>query len=247
MSQPALANADRVPAPRARPRLEAVGRRLHGWRGRARLERLLVETAAGTFAVCRGIGGSEAGVLADAAAEQLGRDLRVEALDVRPTVLDMRQAFHRADREVWLRTRVRHRRAQGVAAVALVVGAGTAAVGQVGDAHAFLWRPGVGLQRMTQGASIEAIAAASRRSDVPVEAMLGGAVAAPGARVTPHVPGDVFLLASDGLDLALGEEGLDALLEARARDPLTRCADAIEDAVAHSGWAREVSFVLVRV
>jgi serine/threonine protein phosphatase PrpC len=214
----------------------------------------VMHAEAGAFVVCDGMGGAAAGetashIAAETALAALARS--------RPGADAVRDAVRLANSAVYERAQHDKRlEGMGTTLVALSVGDGRAWLGHVGDSRCYRWRAGV-LERLTQDHSIveEQIRIGrmtreqARRS--PMQNVITRAVGTR-AEVVADVqeialePGDLYLMASDGLTRELSDATIESILENSANDPGMACAALLADANV-AGGRDNITCVLVRI
>lgn len=217
----------------------------------------------GLFVVADGMGGYEGGEIASRVAvttiEELVSRTAGDQDVTWPYRIDPARGF--VENEVEVATRLagdriaarRHGRlAQMGSTVAVLRVAGREAViGHVGDSRVYRLRAGA-LEQLTRDHSFHAELVASGVEVPPLEDFphrnvvtraLGTTSGMPDVRVEPAVPGDVFLLCSDGLTEGLAPARIAALL---ARPAADACRALVDEAYA-AGSRDNISAVVVRV
>jgi PPM family protein phosphatase len=229
-------------------------------------DQLLVEPRLGLFAVADGMGGYEGGEVASGLAVDALREffsrrladpeatwpLRPDPRLVEPeSLLDV--AVRAADQAI--RERREGRLASmGSTVAAILVVAGSAVVGHVGDSRVYLARAGA-LRRLTRDHSFYEQLLAQGARDLPpperfpYQHVITRALGMPGLnrpelRVEPIAPGDVLLLCSDGLSGALDEAALAAGLGAPSAAEACR---ALVEAAFRAGSRDNITAVVVRL
>ena len=214
---------------------------------------LLADDRLGLFAVADGMGASVSGrPAADLAIEVLRRQILT-------TGTTLESGVEAANAAIWERSEaaVRHQEehrlgrvepdgallcwvGMGSTLVALRISEGRARVAHVGDSRAYRYSGG----ELTQLTTDHRLIDEARRYGVPESAIaelpegvicrsLGAAAPVQvDTSSVPAAPGDVFLLASDGLTNALSNEAITTLLRAHADDPLSAVTALVEQAVA---------------
>ncbi len=221
---------------------------------RANEDCFVTHPEAGVFVVCDGMGGAAAGETASHLAAETAAAVMRDA----PQGSDaMRDAVRQANAAVYERARQDHRlEGMGTTLVALVVGSGTAWVAHVGDSRCYRWRNGQ-LERLTHDHSLveEQIRIGrmtreqARRS--PMQNVITRAVGtrdqvvADIQEIQPQ-PGDVYLLASDGLTRDLPDQALAAAIAASGSD-LCAAGTALVSAANAAGGRDNITCVLVRI
>ena len=188
------------------------------------------DPAHGAFAVCDGMGGAAAGEIAS----QLALDTFLATLAAPPGPLDCAQrlqdAVHAANRVVYRQAqRSRAQRGMGTTLVALLCDpplasctATTVWIAHVGDSRCYRLRAGR-LEQLTRDHSLieEQIqaglitpgeAAASPIRNIITRAIGSYPAVEPEIASCPAQPGDLFLLASDGLTRELGDPAIATIL-----------------------------------
>jgi protein phosphatase len=190
--------------------------------------------------VADGIGGHSNGELASAVAIDTIAEYAAGALPVDPGNIDesarSHNGFQEAARECQRRIRGAARRRGaaldlGTTLTALYAQAGVAEVAHVGDSRAYLVRPGVGCWRLTHdhtlGAQLEHSTGEPAQGVAHILTNAIGAIdddPRVEALHVPMMPGDRFLVCSDGLTNFVDDAAIDALLVAAtsARDAVDR-------------------------
>jgi serine/threonine protein phosphatase PrpC len=204
------------------------------------------------FAVADGMGGARAGEiaagLAAAALEEAGTETR-GAEGVAALIVE-------ANRRIWERSLSDPKTAgMGTTVTAALVdgGAGTVAIGHVGDSRAYLLRKG-SIEQLTTDHSLVAELVQSGML-TPEEAerhpQRSAITRALGTEATVEVdgftvaaePGDLFLICSDGLTSMLSDDEMAAAIEGAAGDPHDG-ADALIRAANDRGGEDNVTVVL---
>ena len=224
---------------------------------------LLLEPARRFYAVADGMGGHAAGEVASRLAIQTLQDMLnrddgggSSMGSVEEAGSWLREAVTEANRRICESIRTHEeRRGMGTTVVAFMESGGDAVIGHVGDSRLYLLR-GDDLHRMTSdhswvneqvklGLMTDDTAqrhpmrnivtrALGSRSDVSVDLAT--------ARV---LPGDVYLLCSDGLNTMLSDDEIRGILE-RHRDDPERAARALIDGANQRGGEDNVTVVVVR-
>jgi PPM family protein phosphatase len=233
-----------------------------GKRRESNEDSFLVEQGQGLFAVADGMGGHAAGEVASRLAietlkEASDRDTPGRSLGTTDEAGNwLRDAVVEANRRIWESIRVHEeRRGMGTTVVALLRAGDDAIIGHVGDSRIYLLRGGT-LHRMTSDHSWvneqvklgllsddEAqrhpmrnivTRALGSRPDVVVDLVTAGVL-----------PGDVFVLCSDGLNTMLTDDEIRELLERHRDDP-----EAASTALVHGanlrGGEDNVTVVVIR-
>jgi serine/threonine protein phosphatase PrpC len=208
----------------------------------------------GVFVVCDGMGGAAAGETAS----RLAAEAAAQVMRSTPHGMDaMRDAVRHANQAVYQRSRQDSRlEGMGTTLVAMVVDGTMAWVANVGDSRCYRWR-NAQLERLTQDHSLveEQIRIGrmtreqARRS--PMQNVITRAVGTR-SEVVADVqevalePGDVYLLASDGLTRDLPDQVLAATLADSAGD-LKAAGTALISAANAVGGRDNITCVLVRI
>jgi protein phosphatase len=204
------------------------------------------------FAVADGMGGARAGEiaagLAAAALEEAGAETR-GAEGVAALIVE-------ANRRIWERSLSDPKTAgMGTTVTAALVdaGAGTVAVGHVGDSRAYLLRKG-SIEQLTTDHSLVAELVQSgvltpeeaerhpQRSAITRALGTEATVEVDGFTVVAE-PGDVFLICSDGLSSMLSDDEMTRAIEGANRDPHD-AAEALVRAANDRGGEDNVTVVL---
>ena len=221
----------------------------------------LLEPELGLFAVADGMGGHAAGEVAShMAIETLREALRNGDAKAPRTVDDagqwLRSAVVEANRRIWESIRVHEdRRGMGTTVVALVRCGSELVVGHVGDSRLYMLRDDE-LHRVTSDHSwVNEQVKLGLLSDDEAQRhpMRNIVTRALGSRpevvvdlVTAGVlPGDVFVLCSDGLNTMLSDEEIRGILEAHREDPET-AGNSLVDAANQRGGEDNVTVVVIR-
>jgi len=196
---------------------------------------MFVDSDAGLFVVADGMGGHAAGEVASNIAVQT---LAGQLCGLTPSVSDdavrtaMRAAIVEAGRIIYMQARQMPDQAgMGTTVTALYLTPdGRYVIGHIGDSRAYLLRDGE-LERLTRDHSLvqeqldQGLLTSDRARGHPLNHILTRALGTV-KHVSPDVysgacaPGDVYLLASDGLTDMLDEEDIQAILcEAEALEP----------------------------
>jgi protein phosphatase len=211
----------------------------------------------GLFIVADGMGGHAAGEVASAMAVQIiARELDGLAEPDAAGVARMDRALREANRAIYERTtRESDKQGMGTTASVLVVGAGAYLIGQVGDSRVYRLREGA-LEQLTRDHSyvqeqVDAgLLTPEQAKYHPYSNVITRCVGA-NASVEPDVfagdvrPGDVFLLASDGLTGMVDDRRLQQLLGSRAAP--ARVVDALIAEANGRGGLDNITAILVQV
>lgn len=210
----------------------------------------LARADAGLWAVADGMGGHARGRwAATRIAASLDAALLPDPLD--PAVAAVHAALDRANAQI-VRAGVAERRVIGSTVAALVVRARRCVVLWAGDSRVYRLRDGALAPLTTDHSPVAQMVAAgllsrAEAADHPMGHMLARAVGVQPAlalerRDADVLPGDTFLLCSDGLTRMLDETAIAALLQ---RERPHRCADALVDLAVARGAADNVTAVVV--
>jgi protein phosphatase len=223
-----------------------------GRRRESNQDQLLVDDARGVYAVADGMGGHAAGEVASHIAIEALADAMVNndadpgSMSAEQAAKRLETAFLEGNRRICESVTTRGEwRGMGTTIVAMVALADKAVIGHVGDSRAYLLRE-ERLQRLTNDHSWvneqvrlglltdeEAdrhpmrniiTRALGNREDLEVDVTL-----------EPVVPGDVFLLCSDGLNTMLSDEEIRQVLCDNQGDPETTCRILVDKANARGG------------
>ncbi len=209
----------------------------------------------GVFAiVCDGMGGHRGGerasrVAVAAAVASLEQTSRGEAYDA------LRDAALNANDAVVVESAEHEEYAgMGTTLVAALIGAETATIANIGDSRAYVLRADGRLERITKDHSL--VAAMVERGEITEEEAerhprrnvitraLGEPDVEPDLFATVLAPGDVLLLASDGLHGMIGAEAIrDVLMH--QREPARACDQLVERALA-AGGDDNISVIVAR-
>ncbi|HJQ97489.1 MAG TPA: Stp1/IreP family PP2C-type Ser/Thr phosphatase [Candidatus Polarisedimenticolaceae bacterium] len=221
----------------------------------------LLDQGQGLFAVADGMGGHAAGEVAsrlaiDTLKEALQRDTPARSLGTTDDAGNwLRDAVVEANRRIWDSIRVHEeRRGMGTTVVVLLRAGDDAVIGHVGDSRIYLLRGGT-LHRMTSDHSWvneqvklgllsddEAqrhpmrnivTRALGSRPDVVVDLVTAGVV-----------PGDVFVLCSDGLNTMLTDDEIREILASHRADP-EAASTALVQAANQRGGEDNVTVVVI--
>jgi serine/threonine protein phosphatase PrpC len=225
----------------------------------------------GIFVVCDGMGGAAAGEIASRMAsenahaslleaslqtDQLEDTESTQAIEPGYSENDMRTAVAAANSAVFERAgRDRRLEGMGTTLVMLTFTAEHALIAHVGDSRCYRLRGGV-LQRLTADHSLveEQVrlgqitrkqAERSALQHVITRAIGTAAEVAPDVLTTDAFPGDIFLLASDGLTKELKDEEVAALLSRKAAEPAL--AEGLVQAANLAGGRDNITCIVVRV
>jgi len=227
-----------------------------GLRRAANEDSYAIDERAGLYVVADGMGGHKAGRVASEMATE--RSVRAIALltgsELSPTE-KLRRAVAQANREICLQSESDpDLSGMGTTLVALLVGGGRVALAHVGDSRAYLVRGGR-IRLLTDDHSI--VGDLLRRRKISEEdarehphrhvltRALGVAPSTEAdlAELTP-VPGDTFVLCSDGLTTHLRDSEILAVVSESAS--LQKCSDALVSAANERGGVDNITALLVR-
>lgn len=221
---------------------------------RANEDCFVIYPEAGVFVVCDGMGGAAAGETAS----RLAAETAAAAMRSAPRTPEaMRDAVLQANTVVYERARNDRRlEGMGTTLVAMMVDTTTAWVAHVGDSRCYRWRQGK-LDLLTNDHSLveeQIRIGRMTREEAQRSPMQNVITRAVGTRddvvadiqETVPQPGDVFLLASDGLTRDLPDEALVTALEASAGD-LTATGTALVAAANAAGGRDNITCVLVQI
>jgi serine/threonine protein phosphatase PrpC len=213
----------------------------------------LIDSESELFLVADGMGGHRAGEVAS----RLAADTILEAMKSTPDgprLQALEQAVRLANaRVVQEGVQNKTRKGLGTTIVAIVRDAETVGIAHAGDSRCYRFRDGA-LARMTRDHSlVEELggddpavhAALSSYSNVITRALGTAPDTVPELRREPLVPGDVYLLCSDGLSGVVDDDSIVKLLAAEA--DLTRACQMLVDLANERGGPDNISVVLVRV
>ena len=209
---------------------------------------------AAVFVVCDGMGGAAAG---ETASHMAAETAAAALAKTKPGAGAIRDAVRLANNAVYERARQDRRlEGMGTTLVALMLGEGTGWLGHVGDSRCYRWRAGT-LDRLTQDHSMveeqvrigRMTREQARRS--PMQNVITRAV---GTRVEVVTdvqevvlePGDLYLIASDGLTRELTDAAISGILENASEDLEKACA-ALLAAANVAGGRDNITCVLVRI
>ena len=211
------------------------------------------DTAAGVFVVCDGMGGAAAGEIAShLAAEKVAASLTggtmSQARIVEAVAAANHAVYHKANSDKRLE-------GMGTTLVAMALNGRRAWLAHVGDSRCYAWRDGQ-LERLTVDHSLveEQIrlgqltrtqAERSPFQHVITRAIGTTAEATPDVREVDLHPGDVFVLASDGLTRELSEEKMAAVLREAASEQ--EAAEALVHGANAAGGRDNITCVVMRI
>jgi serine/threonine protein phosphatase PrpC len=227
----------------------------------------LVDEAIGLYAVADGMGGHAAGEVASAAALKALRDALAEekavldAFAAAPTLESRERAAHLVERAVQkacaevyaLSMADRTRRGMGSTLVALVACGSNAVLAHVGDSRVYLFRNDRAHQltedhtmvqeQLKRGLITKADAATAENRNVITRAIGVQRSVAVDTLVTELVPGDVYLVCTDGLHGYLGDDELPALLGQEKQ----RLVDLLVDLALQRGGKDNLTAIVLSV
>jgi serine/threonine protein phosphatase PrpC len=221
---------------------------------RANEDFFVVQSEAAAFIVCDGMGGAAAG---ETASHVAGETAAAALAKAKPGAGAIREAVRLANSAVYERARQDRRlEGMGTTLVALMLDDGTGWLGHVGDSRCYRWRGGA-LDRLTQDHSMveeqvrigRMTREQARRS--PMQNVITRAVGTRAEVVTDVQevslePGDLYLIASDGLTRELTDAVIAGILEGAANEPAKACAALLAAANA-AGGRDNITCVLVRI
>jgi serine/threonine protein phosphatase PrpC len=227
----------------------------------------LVDEALGLYAVADGMGGHAAGEIASTAALKALRDALAEEKSVldgfatSPTLEAREKAAHLVERAVQkacaevyaLSMADRTRRGMGTTLVALVACGGNAVLAHVGDSRVYLFRNDRAHQltedhtmvqeQIKRGLISKADAATAENRNVITRAIGVQRSVAVDTLISELVPGDVYLVCTDGLHGYLGDDELPALLGQEKE----RLVDLLVDLALQRGGKDNVTAIVLAV
>jgi protein phosphatase len=222
----------------------------------------VTEAERGVFLVADGMGGHRAGDVASALAAGAAREVLTRAADegARGEAIDeaLQLAFDVAQERI-ARASAADARTQGMgttltACVLEPDGSGFH-LGHVGDSRAYLWSGGVLRQLTHDHTWVQAQVAAGRLSPalarthdyahVLTRVLIGNAREVPDLVHGPLVPGDLLLLATDGLTGMLDDDALAELLAQPL--PLDEIADELIARANAAGGVDNATAVVIRI
>jgi PPM family protein phosphatase len=212
----------------------------------------------GTFIVADGMGGHAAGeVASDMAVRIISQDLgSFRGLSADDAAARMIQAIRDANAAIFERTLSEHdKRGMGTTATVLVLHANRYLLGQVGDSRGYLLRDGVFHQVTKDHSYVQEQVDAGyltpeQARTHPYSNVITRCVGASGD-VTPDLfsgvvrPGDLFLLASDGLTGMLEDDALAAILQGDGTPE--KWVDRLVAEANRRGGLDNITVVIVRV
>src|SRR5438309_4806737 len=227
----------------------------------------LVDEALGLYAVADGMGGHAAGEIASAAALKALREALAEekpvldafaasaTLEARESAAQvMERAVQKACADVYaLSLGDPSKRGMGTTLVALLACGRNAVVGHVGDSRVYLFRNDRAHQltedhtmvqeQLKRGLITKADAATAENRNVITRAIGVQRSVAVDTLVTELVPGDLYLVCSDGLHGYLGDDELPALLGQEKQ----RLGDLLVDLALQRGGKDNITAIVIAV
>ena len=222
----------------------------------------LMDQSQGLFAVADGMGGHAAGEVASRLAIDTLREATTRDTPGRSMVSTddagawLREAVVEANRRIWDSIRLHEeQRGMGTTVVALLRNGDDAVIGHVGDSRLYLLRGGT-LHRMTSDHSwVNEQVKLGLLSDDEAQRhpMRNIVTRALGSRpevvvdlVTAGVlPGDVFVLCSDGLNTMLSDDEIRTILDTHREDPEAASTSLVQ-AANQRGGEDNVTVVVIR-
>jgi serine/threonine protein phosphatase PrpC/CRP-like cAMP-binding protein len=222
----------------------------------------------GLYVVADGMGGHAAGEVASAQAVKSIREALLEGkpildafkntptVEARESVAQlMERAIHKACADIFaIASSDQGKRGMGTTVVALLCAGRKAVVGHVGDSRVYLFRNGRAHQ-LTEDHTIiqeqlkrglitrEQVATAENKNVITRAVGIQPSVAVD-TLVTDLIPGDLYLLCSDGLHGYLSDDELPALLSA---EPRAKLSDSLTDLAVQRGGKDNITVVAVSV
>ena len=228
----------------------------------------LVDEELGLYVVADGMGGHAAGEVASAQAVKSIREALLEgkpilnAFKSTPTVEArehvaqlMEKAIHKACADIYgIASGDTGKRGMGTTVVALLCAGRKAVVGHVGDSRVYLFRNGRAHQltedhtiiqeQLKRGLITKDQVATAENKNVITRAVGIQPSVAVDTLVTDLIPGDLYLLCSDGLHGYLADDELPALF---SQEPRTKLADQLVDLAVQRGGKDNVTAIAVSV
>ena len=235
-------------------RFECVSRTHVGLKRKINEDSILVETGRGLWAVADGMGGHEAGEIASAAAVEALRGLpAVEDLD--ELVAQATEGLRRANGElIALAQSNRSERTIGTTVVGIAVSDGHFRCFWAGDSRAYRLRGGAIVRLSRDHSLVQDLVDAGmikpeeaerhENSNVITRAVGVREVLEVDSVGGDAVPGDIFLLASDGLTRLVDDRELAAEL---GNGSLEAIADRLLETVLARGAPDNVSLIIIRI
>ena len=222
----------------------------------------------GLYVVADGMGGHAAGEVASAQAVQSIRTVILEGravleqfrttptIEARELVAQlMEKAIHRACADIYaLAQSDQGKRGMGTTVVALVCAGKKAVVGHVGDSRVYLFRNGRAHQltedhtiiqeQLKRGLITKDQVATAENKNVITRAVGIQPSVAVDTLVTDLLPGDLYLLCSDGLHGYLADDELPALF---SQEPRAKLAEALTELAIQRGGKDNVTTVALSI
>lgn len=211
----------------------------------------------GLFIVADGMGGHAAGEVASEMTVQIvARELGEVSLEGEAAEQKLADSIQRANRAVYERTiQESDKQGMGTTASVLIVSRGRFLIGQVGDSRVYLLRDGA-LRQLTKDHSyvqeqVDAGLLTPEQaryhpySNVITRCVGAGEVVEPDTYSGDLQPGDVFLVASDGLTGMVDDRRLQQLLLSRAS--AGRVVDALIAEANYRGGLDNITAIVVQV
>jgi serine/threonine protein phosphatase PrpC len=235
-------------------RFECVSRTHVGLKRKINEDSILVETGSGLWAVADGMGGHEAGEVASAAAVEALRGLTaIEGFD--ELVAQATEALRRANGElIALAQSNRSERTIGTTVVGIAIADGHFRCFWAGDSRAYRFRGGAIVRLSRDHSLVQDLVDAGMIKPEEAERHENSNVItrAVGVRDVLEVdsvggdagPGDIFLLASDGLTRLVDDRELATEL---GNGSLEEVADRLLETVLARGAPDNVSLIIIRI
>ena len=227
------------------------------------------DTACGVYVVCDGMGGQAAGEVASKLAvetvlEYFRRNSKAGKFpqvgenfdDVSAEANKLASAVQAASMKVYQEAAARpERQGMGTTLVALLVGAGKASVAHVGDSRAYLLRNGeirqltidhsLVMEQVRRGFMTLEEAERSSMQNIITRALGSEETAEPDVQDVGIAPGDIFLLATDGLSKLVKEQRMREIT--RTAPTLEKACDALVAAARAAGGDDNITCLLLRI
>lgn len=219
---------------------------------KANQDQFLVDDALGAYAIADGMGGHAAGeVASDLAIRALSASVRRRWAEQGPWGPQeagelLRDAVNEGNRLICDSVQGRSEwRGMGTTAVVLLMAAGTAVIGHVGDSRAYLLRDRK-LRQLTSdhswvneqvklGLLTHEQAQRHPMRNIVTRALGNQSRVEVDLVEEPVCPGDVFVLCSDGLNGMLSDDEIGEILAASPDSPIAACRALVERANARGG------------
>lgn len=235
-------------------RFECVSRTHVGLKRKINEDSILVETARGLWAVADGMGGHEAGEVASAAAVESLRGLPAKE-DLDELVANATEALRRANGQlIALAQSNQSERTIGTTVVGIAIADGQFRCFWAGDSRAYRLRDGAIVRLSRDHSLVQELVDAGMIQPEEAERHENSNVItrAVGVREVLEVdrvggdaaPGDIFLLASDGLTRVVDDRELAAEL---GNGSLDEVADSLLETVLARGAPDNVSLIIIRL